>query len=428
MEEALASSNMSPYVAASRPVRPVRVLLATTGRLPSTARMAMELHHAGAQVSLVSPSSHPARVLDFLTDQLPYRAAAPTWSLEAALKRLRPDVVIPCDERTVRDLHAICRRTRDVELRNLIETSTAPMRHYATITSRAALLALAAREGVRVPPSAGLQQRSDLAQWMQTQPTPFVLKADGSWSGFGVRIISDSERAEDAYDDLTRPIGLRLALREAVLESNYFGFRPWLRREQPAMSAQGFVDGWPANIGVACWNGEVLASICVEAVATESATGPSTVARVIDNAEMVEAARRVVKALGLSGMIGFDFMIEAATGAAYMIEMNPRNTPICALRLGNGRDLPEALLARVAGRSQRERPPRTERDIIAFFPETWAMNPSNSFLHQGFHDVPWEQPELVRVLIRPERRERYLIFRLLRRAWLARQGKPDEND
>ena len=399
--------------------RVVRVLLATTGRLPSTARLAMELHYAGASVSLVCPGNHPARVLDFITDICPYRAVAPTWSLLAALQRLRPDVVIPCDERTVRDLHAICRRTRDGGLQALIERCTAPMAHFGTVTSRADLLALAQREGIRVPAHMALRDVRALDQWTGRRAPPFVLKADGSWSGFGVRVISDARLAEDAYAELTRPTGLRLALREAVLEGNYFGFRAWLRRDKPAMSVQSFIDGWPANIGVACWRGEVLASICAEAVATESATGPSTVARVIRNPEMEEAARRIVRALGLSGMIGFDFMIEAASGAAYLIEMNPRNTPVCALRLGQGRDLPEALLARVGGRAIRERPPRTERDIIVSFPETWSLDPSSNFLRSGFHDVPWEQPALVRLLMRPERRERYLVYRLLRRAWLA---------
>jgi predicted ATP-grasp superfamily ATP-dependent carboligase len=181
---------------------------------------------------------------------------------------------------------------------------------------------------------------------------------------------------------------------------------------------QRYVDGWPANVGVACWQGEVLAAVCAESVATTSATGPSTVARVIENAEMLDTAKRVVAALGLSGMIGFDFMIEAATGDAYLIEMNPRNTPICAVRLGPGRDLAEALVARLAARPVRERPARTERDIVVFFPDTWRADPANHFLHSGYHDVPWEQPELVRVLMEPERRERYWVLRLLRRLWL----------
>ena len=171
-----------------------------------------------------------------------------------------------------------------------------------------------------------------------------------------------------------------------------------------------------------------IASVSAESVATVSATGPSTVARIIQNEEIVEAAKRIVKALGLSGMIGFDFMIEAATGNAYLIEMNPRNTPICALRLGAGRDLAEALVARLSARPVRERPPRTEHDIVAFFPDTWQEDPKSQFLHTGFHDVPWEYPDLVRLLMQPERRERYRVLRLLRKIWLATNAKRGDND
>jgi hypothetical protein len=395
------------------------ILLATTGQLPSTARLAMELHHAGARVSLLAPSRHPAWTLDIFTHRAIYRAPAPQRSLEAAALRLQPDVIIPCDERTVRYLQALWRSTRHQHVKNLVERSTAPAGSFATIISRAALLALARNEGVRVPPSTALPDRGALDRWAEVNAAPFVLKADGSWAGFGVRIISDAATAKDAYARMTRPISGRLALREALLEGNHFDMRSWLLRERPAMSVQGFVDGWPANIGVACWRGEVLAATCAEAVATESATGPSTVVRIISNAEMIDSATRIVKALGLSGMIGFDFMIEAATGAAYLIEMNPRNTPICAVRLGPGRDLAEALVARISGRPVRERPPRTDRDIVVFFPDTWQEDPASHFLNTGYHDVPWEQPNLVRTLMLPERRERHGIWRLLRRVWLA---------
>lgn len=405
------------------PGREPHVLLATTCRLPSTARLAMELHAAGATISLIAPRGHPARVLTFLANQAVYRATTPTRTLARAITRLQPDLVVPCDERTVRDLHAICRHTQDTALRAFIQRCTAPSNQFNTVTSRAELLALARAEGVRVPDSAPLPDRRALHRWLEAHATPFVIKADGSWSGFGVRVISDARTAEHAFHALSRPLSLRLALREALLEGNYFAFRTWWRSEPPALSVQSFVDGWPANIGVACWRGEILATICAEAVATETATGPSTVARIIHNPEMIEAARRIVGALNLSGLIGFDFMIEAATGAAYLIEMNPRNTPICALRLSHGRDLPEALLARVAGRPRRERPARTERDIIVSFPETWMLDPTNNFLRSGFHDVPWEQPALVRKLLQPERRERYLVFRLLRKAWHARQRR-----
>jgi hypothetical protein len=383
----------------------------------------MELHDAGARVSLTSPRGHPARVLELVQQRLIYRALHPTRSLESALLRLRPDLVIPCDERAVRDLHSICRSTRDPEVKRLILQSTSPSENYPTITSRVDLLALARREGVRVPPSMALPDNAALSKWMAENPLPFVQKADGSWSGFGVRIISDAGVASDAFARMTRPASLLLGLREAVLERNYFAVRSWLRRERPAISAQGYIDGWPANIGVACWQGEVLAAICAESVATFSATGPSTVARIIDNSEMIETAKSIVAALRLSGLIGFDFMIEAATGAAWLIEMNPRNTPICALRLGPGRDLAEALVARVAGRTPRDRPRRIDSDVVVYFPDTWRQDPSNVLLHREYHDVPWEQPALVRVLMKAERRERYWIFRTLRRFWLALRAR-----
>jgi hypothetical protein len=378
----------------------------------------MELHDAGARVSLISPSNHPARALSLIRDRSIYRAWAPGGSLESAIRRLRPDIVIPCDEITVRDLHDIARDTPNPLVRQSILRSTSPVRQFPTIVSRAALLSLASQLGVRVPKSQPLPNIGALDQWMEHNALPFVLKADGSWAGFGVRIVSDSAAAADTYAAMTKPASGRLALRESLLEGNYFGIRPWLRRERPSISVQQFIDGWPANIGIACWQGEVLASVCAEAVATTSATGPSTVARIIRNPEMEEAALRVAGALGLSGMIGFDFMIESATGDAHMIEMNPRNTPICAMRLDAGRDLAEALVAHLAGRPRRERPARTDRDIVVFFPDTWQEDPSSLFLRTGYHDVPWEEPGLVRVLMQPERRERYGILRGLRRLWL----------
>lgn len=415
-------SNSIP--AADRKVeRPPHILLATTGQLPSTARLAIELKDAGADVSLVSPRNHPAIVLNIFSHRLAYRAAAPIGSLEAAMMRARPDVVIPADERTVRDLHQLWRETRHSGLRLAIEGSLGPCESFPVVTSRSALLAAAGAAGVRIPASAPLPSAAALDEWMAHNPCPFVLKADGSWSGFGVRIITDANQAMAAYADMTRRASGRLALREAALEGNNFGIRSWLRRERPAMSAQAFIDGWPANIGVACWQGEVLAAISMESVATLSATGPSTAARIIDSPDMLASARKVVKALHLSGMIGLDFMIEAATGLAYLIELNPRNTPICAIPMGPGRDLPEAFVARLASRSARERPARTDKDVVAFFPDTWQVDPSSHFLHTAYHDVPWDQPDLVRMLLRPELRDRYQFTRMLRKAWWALQGK-----
>src|SRR5690606_7484423 len=121
------------------------------------------------------------------------------------------------------------------------------------------------------------------------------------------------------------------------------------RRERPSVTVQKFIVGRPTNRAVACWQGEVLAGISVTALETQSSTGPATVVRVVDNEEMTEAARTLVRALGFTGFCGLDFVIETATNAAYLIELNPRATPICHLPLGAGRDLPFALYSQLVG-------------------------------------------------------------------------------
>jgi hypothetical protein len=379
----------------------------------------MEFASAGAEVHLLSASDHPGRQTKAGARWRRYSALRPLHALQSALEEISPDLVIPCDERAVRHLHQLHAVCNDRRQTRIIERSLGSGNGFATAAARHELLMLARRQGVRVADSMPLSSVDDLQRWGSQQPFPWVLKADGSWAGFGVRIVRSLEEAEAAYHQMIKPPRLWLAIREALLERDMFWFAPWLRQVRPAMSVQSYVDGWPANCGVACWEGEVLAGICAESVTTQSQTGPSTVARIIENPEMLEAARRVVHTLGSSGLVGFDFMLDAATGAAYMIEMNPRVTPICTVRLGPGRDLTEALLSRCVGRPANDRPAVTERDMIVYFPHTWRQDPTNAYLQAGYHDVPWEEPALVRALMRPELRERYWFTRGLRHVWLA---------
>ncbi|MDQ2802498.1 MAG: ATP-grasp domain-containing protein [Pseudomonadota bacterium] len=402
------------------------VLLATTCHLPSTARLAMELEWAGAVVAAVCPADHPMRRTGALSRQFAYSAIRPVEALRMAIERAAPTLIIPCDERAVRHLHQLhtgeSRSRSDlgsdhVRVRALIENSLGPASSFRVAERRHELLTLARRAGVRVPETRLIDGLDDLRGWHTEQTLPWVLKADGSWAGLGVRIVSTLAEAETAYLELSRPVSGMLAMREMILERDLFWLHPWLKRVRPVVSVQRYIDGRPANCGVACWQGEILAGTYVEVVTAESRTGSSNVVRVIDNEEMRQAATRVVSRLGMTGLVGFDFMIEEASGAAYLIEMNPRNTPICALRLGPGRDLIEALLARASSRVERARPPVTENDTIVFFPQTWQLDPGSEFLRTAYHDVPWEEPELLRVLVRPELRDRYWFTRRMRPLW-----------
>jgi hypothetical protein len=68
--------------------------------------------------------------------------------------------------------------------------------------------------------------------------------------------------------------------------------------------------------------------------------------------------------------------------------------------LGAGRDLPAALYSGISGEPLRAAKKVTENDIITLFPQEWMRDPASPFLTSGYHDVPWEEPELLRACVR----------------------------
>jgi hypothetical protein len=73
-------------------------------------------------------------------------------------------------------------------------------------------------------------------------------------------------------------------------------------------------------------------------------------------------------------------MIENHSGIAYLIEMNPRCTPLCHFQLGPGRDLVGALCAGVSGKPATPRPVTTTEQQIAYFPQAWRSNPESPLI------------------------------------------------
>ena len=76
----------------------------------------------------------------------------------------------------------------------------------------------------------------------------------------------------------------------------------------------------------------------MEVLATSYLFGPSTIVKIIDHSDVTAAAEAIVAKLGLSGFVGFDFMLDCAN-KAWFLEMNSRATPTChiAARPRSGR-------------------------------------------------------------------------------------------
>jgi biotin carboxylase len=263
---------------------------------------------------------------------------------------------------------------------------------------------IASQEGIRVPKTDVLRDVGELEAWISHSSFPLVLKADGSSSGEGVKIVYTFSEAKRALRALQSPPQLIRVVKRALINRDLRWIRPAFERRRSVVNAQEFVAGRDATSLAACWKGEVLAALHFVVVNKQYERGPSSVLRVIENKEISSATQRLVRRLKLSGLHGFDFLLENDTEKAHLIEMNPRATQVGHLALGPGRDLPAALSAAVMGQSIPETRTVTENPTIALFPQEWLRNPQSTFLSSAYHDIPWDEPDLIRDCLRTTRR------------------------
>jgi hypothetical protein len=378
----------------SKPV----ILIATTERWHPTARLVMAMAHAGCLVHAVCPSRHPIIKTSAAQQIHAYRGLAPIASFARAIELSRPDLVMPGDDLATRHLHELYRRERGKggsTLCLLIERSLGSADSFAVVYARAKSMEVAERTGARVPATAVINNCDELSQWVKRAGLPTVLKANGTSGGDGVRLVRSLAEAENAFRELRRPPRLARAFKRALIDSDMTLLAPSIARRRPTVNAQVFIAGREATSAVACMDGKVLASLHFEVIQKVRSTGHATVLRRIDNEEMKTASEKVVRHLRLSGLHGFDFMLESASGKAYLIELNPRATQVGHLNLGPGRNIPAALTAAMEGREMEFSEPVTDNDTIALFPQEWLRDATSPFLSSAYHDVPWSMPEFV---------------------------------
>lgn len=377
------------------------VLVAATSNWFPTARLVMSLANAGCVVEAVCHPAHPLCSTHALSRLHAYSGLTASSSFLNAIVKARPDLVIPGDDLATRHLHQLHRREAkrgkgQTDVASLIERSLGSPDSFPIVYERASFIRIAEQEGIRVPKTRVISTLEELRAWIADSGLPTVLKADGTSGGDGVRIVRTVQEAEKGFRKLQAPPLLARAAKRALMDHDKTLVWPSLLRRRSTVSAQALIPGPDATSTVACWKGAVMAGLHFEVIKKKYFAGPSTVLRQIDIPEITTAVEKLVRRLSLSGIYGFDFIVETQTGHPYLIEINPRTTQVGHLALGPGRDLPAALAAAVTGSPIQAAPRVTESDIIALFPQEWTRDPASSFIRSAYHDVPWDEPELVR--------------------------------
>lgn len=366
--------------------------------------MAFERH--GCRIAALCPPGHPLRFVSGVESLHRYKGLDSVGSLKAAILAEQPALIIPCDDGVVWQLHEL--HAHHPELRPLIERSLGSACSYPILRSRGLLLQAATELGIRVPETTKISSVEDLQAWWKDAPA--VLKLDGTCGGSGVTVVRSLPEAIAVFRRISQPMAAGLAWRRRFINHDPIAVWEWRRREARSVTVQHYVQGRPANAMIACWQGEVLAIVSVEVVTAQGQTGAATVVRLVQNEEMERAARLLARKLMLHGFHGLDFVLDQQTSAAYLIELNPRCTQLGHLRLPEQGDLAGALSAKLWSRPDANSPSPTcdciHAGTVAFFPQAFNWNPRSPFLQSGYHDVPWEEPDLVRELLRTELPER----------------------
>jgi hypothetical protein len=381
------------------------VLIVTSSRWFPTARLAVTLANAGCTVQAVYPSGHPITKTLAVTRGFEYRGLAPLQSIAAAIAATSPDLLVSGDDLATWHLH----RLYEEKLRAgpsgsticaLIERSLGAPENFAVIDDRASFMQVAQQAGVRIPHTALVPDFTELDRLTARGGFPIVLKANGTWGGEGIRVVKNIEESRRALRTLQAPPLLARAMKRALFDRDTTLVRPSFLRRGAAVIAQSFIAGGEGTSAVACWKGEVLGSLHFAVLEKSRSSGHATVVRRVEHPEMIDATEKMARGLSLSGFHGFDFMLDDRANDAYLIEINPRATQVGHLALGPGRDLAGALASALTCAPARPSPSVTENDTIALFPQEWLRDPSSPYLHSGYHDVPWDQPDLVRACVR----------------------------
>jgi hypothetical protein len=363
-----------------------------------------------------------------LTRYAAHVAIATQQTLAEELERLvleyEPAAVIASDEQAVRQLHSLALDpTASEPTRNLVRRSLGAPSCYPVVTSKWATAELAKQLNIAVPRQSRINSVDEAVGFARKIGFPVILKRENSYGGIGSYVCRSERQLHHGYKNLGTRSWLRrrlqaIAQRNSLATINGLSWQPLI--------IQKFHEGQLAFSAAVVDEGTMVSGLTAIAEAVFPApTGASAVIRAIDAPDLLQASRTLIAATQCSGFVAVDFIIDSTSGRPYLLEINPRVTPLCHL----GRLLGTDLCAAFAGRFARL--PDTRRvlgqcdiKMIALFPNEWMRDPRSPFLHSAYHDLPVDDPALIEDAYRRLPVAKRLMIRLGSHVPFPLQTKP----
>jgi hypothetical protein len=366
------------------------LILATASDWAGVGRLPEALSRAGFVVRAICPTTSYLAASSYvegayLTEDHPtLRQFA--INLKGAFENWAPELIIPGDDAAAQSLHLLCQAKERVDLGpvayEVLARSLGDLGRLEERERKSFLGQVAGRKGFVMPPQVASPTLEAAREFVRKNGLPVIVKADYTAAGQGVRVCRNTTELEEF---LRNPTGKN---------SDVLG-RPF------SFTLQKFVTGPVAGVALSALTGQTLAAFAyVKERTFPEGTGPASVIRIVERPELIAAAGQVVRYLGYTGLCGVDFVIEHDTQKVYLIEFNGRPTPACNLGAVAGVDLLGSFFSALTGKAG----PAVSLDsepqrLIALFPNEWLRDKDSVFLREAYHDVPWNDPRLLRRLI-----------------------------
>lgn len=330
------------------------------------ARLPQNLGRMGLRVATLCPADNPLAHTDHAVRKFDLPLSR-NWrnlrnAIEQALVATGARLVIPTDEQVVALLHFLVRRDlfRDKAARAVVIASLGDPAQYPATLFKSRTLDLARTLALPTPRGATASGIAEACAIAADLGFPVIAKKSFSWAGMGV-VRCDNADAVARTLAPRRLARLRRLARAALGRSWYPDDNTW--------EIQQMLDGYPAMYAALAWRGQLLGGYAAIPIDVSGEFGPSTAVTLLHDDALEAISAAMIKATGLSGFVGFDFMMRRSDDAAMLIECNPRPIQITHLGFRVGVDL-AALLADVLLRARLPAHPLrpTTRLDVALFP------------------------------------------------------------
>ncbi len=392
----------------------------------STARLPKAFAELGAPVVALCRSGTALERSRYLS-ALTISTSDILLDLERLVAEHDPAALIVCDESAVRKLYPLVYAPAlSPRLRSLLSTSLGDPAGHQVVASKWATGRLAEQLNIRVPKQRQVTTPKQVLDFIDEVGYPIILKQANNYGGRGCYVCASDQKTLDNYHALLTPAAFR---RLRHLPGLLNSLRPFVARGDGGgaepLIIQRYHEGRPAFCTAVARDGVMLGGFA--AVAEEvypAATGASTVVRAIDRPDLLRATEALIRSTGFSGFIGVDFILDRVDGTPYLLEINPRVTPVCRFGRVLGSDLCGLFAASFAG-STVDSPASTTFDAIAFFPNEWLRSWRSPYLRACDNDAPHDDPAVLAHICRSLPLSRRIMLSLgLRGALPSLEGEP----